>query len=44
MPVLCVRLKQETTDILRQMAQVDGRDVEERLSEILEELVARSQV
>lgn len=43
MPVICIRLKEETVATLKKMAAVDGMDIEERLSEVVETLVELSQ-
>lgn len=39
--IVCLRLQTETIRELEAMARVDGKDMEERLSEIVEELVRR---
>lgn len=39
--LVCLRLEKTTIEVLREMARVDKKDYEERLSEIVEELVNR---
>lgn len=41
--IVCIRLEDATIATLRKMAKVDGKDVEIRLSEVVEELIALSQ-
>jgi hypothetical protein len=41
--VLCIRLKDSTVAILKKMARVDGKEMESRLAEVVEEMIALSQ-